>query len=216
VIFGGFATSAWLVVVGALGVAAAMAGSGLLFRASLLLLMVFPATHAGQVVALFLGGIAATPLVPMPSARVPVASGLVRELVQSVGYSARSNGSAALAFAALTGYGLFSSIFLTGFASNFFLLALLPASDRARITWMTWLGYGWPTGLFLLLGSLALILGLFRPEERLGQLRAASWATLGLRSRISTFGSEWSRRAAVFDKDALKRASYVLRNPEPL
>jgi DASS family divalent anion:Na+ symporter len=181
-ILGGFASSAWLVVVGALGIAAAMAGSGLLFRASLLLLKVFPATHVGQVVALLLGGIAATPLVPMPSARVPVAGGLVRELIQSVGYSPRSNGSAAFAFAALTGYGLFSSIFLTGFASNFFLLALLPASDRAGISWITWLGYAWPTGMLLLLGSLALIVGLFRPEQPMRDVREVvrrQEATLG-------------------------------------
>jgi hypothetical protein len=55
-----------------------------------------------------------------------------------------------------------------------------------------------------------------RATAALGQLRASSWANpWPTGSRISTFGSEWSRRAAVFDKDALNRASYVLRNPEP-
>ena len=164
-IFGGFTSSAWLVAVGALAIAAAMAGSGLPFRASLLLLRVFPATHTGQTLALFLGGVAATPLVPGPLARVSVASGLVRELVRGTGYAARSAGSAAFAFAALTGHIIFSTIFLTGSATNFFLLTLLPASERAGLTWLTWLRYGWPTGLFLLLGSLALLFALFRPER---------------------------------------------------
>jgi len=100
-----------------------------------------------------------------------VAGGLVRELVQTAGYSSRSNGSASFAFAALTGYGAFSSIFLTGFASNFFLLSLLPASERAHMSWLSWLSYSWPTGLLLLLGSLALILGLFRPERPMRALR---------------------------------------------
>jgi anion transporter len=193
-ILSGFASSSWLIIAGALGVAAAMAGSGLLFRASLLLLRVFPATHLGQVMALMLGGIAATPLVPMPSARAPVASGIVRELVQTAGYSSRSKGSAALAFAALTGYGLFSSIFLTGFASNFFLLALLPESERADITWLSWLGYSWPTGLLLLLGGVVFIIWFFRPDRPMRPLRDVvqlQAATLGPMSQreLVTLGS---------------------------
>ncbi len=52
----GFTTSSWIVAVGALGLAVAMARSGLLFRIALLFLRTFPATHAGQVLALLLGG----------------------------------------------------------------------------------------------------------------------------------------------------------------
>lgn len=194
VILGGFADSSWVMVAGALGLAAAMAGSGLLFRASLLLLRVFPATHVGQLLALLLGGVVATPLVAMPSARVPLASGLTREFIQTAGYPARSNASAAFAFAALAGYGFFSSIFLTGFASNFFLLALLPASERADMSWLSWLAYSWPTGLLLLLGTVALIVGLFRPEGPMRAVRQVvqrQAATLGPLSRreVVTFSA---------------------------
>ena len=45
--FGGFATSAWVVVVAALALTASMAASGLLFRTALMFMRLFPPTHRG-------------------------------------------------------------------------------------------------------------------------------------------------------------------------
>jgi di/tricarboxylate transporter len=190
VVFGGFASSVWVILLAAAGLAAAMANSGLLFRASLLVLKLFPATHAGQASGLVLAGVAATPLIPSAPARVAFAGGLIRELVQTVEYAPRSNASAGLAAAALAGYGYFSAIFLTGFAPNFILLTLLPEPDR--IGWLTWLAFSWPTGVILALGLAGLLL-VFRPEKpmrkvrealsreehTLGPLSRREWVTLG-------------------------------------
>ncbi|MGH2379193.1 MAG: cyclic nucleotide-binding domain-containing protein, partial [Candidatus Limnocylindria bacterium] len=79
-VFGGFATSTWVLALGALALAAAMAHSGLLYRAGLFLLRAFPATHTGQVVGLVAGGLVLTPFVPQSVARVAAIGPVTAEL----------------------------------------------------------------------------------------------------------------------------------------
>lgn len=138
-VFGGFATSTWILALGALSLAAAMARSGLLFRAGLFLLRAFPATHIGQVLALIASGLLLTPLVPQSVARVAAIAPVTAELRLALGQPARSAGAAGLAFAGLIGHWYFSNLFLTGFATNFFVLELVPASERAAFGWTGWL-----------------------------------------------------------------------------
>lgn len=163
--FAGFSSSSWLLAVGALVLAAAMARSGLIFRVALGLLRAFPPTHAGQVLGLLIGGALVTPLVPLALARVATVASLTEELSQALGYAARSRASAALAFAGLLGYGAFSSIALTGLAMNFFVLDLLPPESRVRLGWAGWLLAALPAGAVMFVGALAAVLLLFRAEE---------------------------------------------------
>lgn len=174
VAFSGFASSSWLLALGALALAAAMARTGLLFRIALLLLRTFPATATGQLLALLAGGIVVTPLVPLSVARVAAVMPIASEIAQSLGYAPRSNGSARLAFAGLTGHWYFSSIFLTGLATNFFVVQLLSPDDRARFSWLGWLAGAAPVGLICLAGATAALLLLFRPEPSAPRLRDAA------------------------------------------
>lgn len=164
VAFGGFASSAWLVALGALGLGAAMARSGLLFRIALRLMRTFPATYVGQLLALLSGGVLVTPLVPLALARVATVAPLAQELSQALGCPDRSRGSAGLSFAGIIGYGAFSSIFLTGLAMNFFVLDLVPPYDRARFGWLSWLVGAALAGVIILIGATLALLVLFRPE----------------------------------------------------
>ncbi len=163
--FAGFTTSSYVVALGALGLAAAMARSGLLFRIALLLLKTFPATYVGQVFALFVGGLAVTPLVPFGIGRVAIVTPLTQELAQGLGCPPKSRGSAGLAFAGILGYGAFSSIFLTGLAMNFYVDEMLPPGDRLHFTWLAWLMSAVPMGVVILAGSILMLLVLFRPER---------------------------------------------------
>jgi hypothetical protein len=61
VAFSGFASSSWLLALGALALAAAMARTGLLFRMALLLLRTFPASATGQLLALLIAIAASVP-----------------------------------------------------------------------------------------------------------------------------------------------------------
>ncbi len=163
--FAAFASSSYLVALVALALAAAMARSGLLFRIALFLLRTFPATYGAQVLALLVGGVCVTPLMPLAIARVATIAPLTQELSQNLGFPLRSRGSAGLSFAGILGYGAFSSIFMTGLAMNFFVLELLPASDHASVDWLKWVIYAAPAGLVMLLGTILLLLVLFRPER---------------------------------------------------
>jgi DASS family divalent anion:Na+ symporter len=162
--FSGFASSNWLVALAALALAVAMVRSGLLLRLALLLIRIFPSTHAGNVLALLLSGVLITPLVPLGLARVAAVAPLAKELGQALGYQARSRATASLAFGGMLGYGMFSSIFLSGLAMNFFVYGLLPPAERGRFDWVTWLLSAAPAGAVLLVGSSLVVLAILRPE----------------------------------------------------
>jgi di/tricarboxylate transporter/CRP-like cAMP-binding protein len=161
----GFTSSSYIVALSALGLAAAMVRSGLLYRSALRLLQVFPPSYAGQVFALLIGGVLITPLVPLSLARVAVVAPLAQELAQSLGYAPRSRGSAGLAFAGIFGYAAFSSIFFTGLAMNFYVFALMRPVDHAHFSWFMWLVSTAPAGLFLLVGAATVLLIGLRPLE---------------------------------------------------
>src|SRR5207248_2286118 len=165
-IFSGFTQSSWILALGALALAAAMLRSGVLFRAALALLRAFPATHGGQMLALLFGGIVLTPLVPLSVARVAAIAPLSHELARALGYAPRSRGSASLAFAGLIGYWYFSSVFLTGLATNFFVVGLLGADDQRRFGWFGWLAAAAPVGIACLVGALVVLFVVLRPEAR--------------------------------------------------
>ena len=179
-VFSGFASSSWVLALGALALAAAMLRSGLLFRAALMLLRAFPATHTGQLLALVFGGVLLTPLVPLSVARVAAIAPLANELSHALGYAPRSKGSASLGFAGLVGYWYFSSVFLTGLATNFFVVGLLSADDQRRFGWIGWLAAAAPVGIVCLVGALVVLLLMLRPERH-GEVSAE---TIRRQSRI--------------------------------
>ena len=190
-IFDGFVSSSWILGLGALTLAAAMVRSGLMFRASLAVLRWFPASPAGQVIALLVGGLLITPLVPLAVGRVAAIAPFTRELARGMGYRGGSKGGAALAIAGVLGYAAFSSIFLTGLAMNFFVLELFPEAERGQATWLVWLTRAAPTGLVFLVGSALALLAWFRPgaggasrrvqdqEHVLGPLTSREIVTIG-------------------------------------
>ena len=163
-VFGGFATSTWVLALGALSLAAAMARSGLLFRAGLFLLRLFPPTHRGQVLALVASGVVLTPLVPQSVARVAAIAPVTSELRIALGQPVRSAGSAAIAFAGLVGSWYFSNLFLTGFATNFFVLELIPDAERVRFGWSGWLAASLVALVVSAAGALVALLVLFRAD----------------------------------------------------
>ena len=194
-VFGGFATSTWVLALGALSLAAAMAHSGLLFRAGLFLLRAFPATHAGQVLALVASGLVLTPFVPQSVARVAAIAPVTAELRIALGQPTRSAGSAALAFAGLVGHWYFSNLFLTGFATNFFVLELVPAGERASFGWWGWLVGSAVALVVCVVGGTAALLVLFRSEHPASLSRDALAGQLRVMAGFSR--AEWLTAVAV-------------------
>ncbi len=183
--FSGFATTAWITALAALGISAAMASSGLLFRTALVLLRLFPPSHRGQVIALLLGGVVLTPIVPALFGRVATVAPVTRDLSAAIGYPKQSKGSASLAFAGIAGNTVLGPVFLTGVVTNFLILGLLPASARVRFTWIGWLVAAAPTGILMLVGVAAVLLLLHphSPTHVSAAVRRSQERSLGRLSR---------------------------------
>lgn len=171
--FGGFASGTWILAVVAFAVAGAASASGLLLRIALGITRSLPTTHPAQLVALLLGGLLVTPLVPLALARVAAAGPLAEELVRILRYPVRSQASAAIAFAALAGYGLFSNVFMTGFVTNFVLIELLGAAEGQPSDWISWLVAAFPFGAVLFAGTLV---GLLVALPAQASSAASRWA----------------------------------------
>jgi di/tricarboxylate transporter/CRP-like cAMP-binding protein len=137
--FGGFATSTWFLMLGILGLAAALARSGLLYRITLVAVRRFPPTFAGQVSALVTAGIVSTVLIPSAQARMTFMGPVVLGLADTLKYPSRSRGSTGLALAALTGFCLATTLFLTGTPTCLLAWRVLPEATRAQVSWLAWL-----------------------------------------------------------------------------
>ena len=164
-IFAGFASSTWFLILGVLGLAAALGRSGLLYRITLVAMQRFPPTFAGQVFALALSGIVATVFIPSIVGRLGVIGPVVVGLAEAFRYPARSSGSAALGLATLVGFCLSASLFLTGTASCLVAWRLLPEPARADVTWLSWLLWALPLEVLTFSGALIWIIWRFRPAD---------------------------------------------------
>lgn len=137
--FSGFATSTWFLMLGILGLAAALARSGLLYRVTLVAVRRFPPTFVGQTTALLTAGIVSTVLIPSAQARVTFMGPVVLGLTDTLRYPPRSRGSAGLALAAFTGFCLATTLFLTGTPTCLLAWRVLPEATRAQVSWLAWL-----------------------------------------------------------------------------
>ena len=164
-IFAGFASSTWFLILGVLGLAAALGRSGLLYRITLVAMQRFPPTFAGQVFALALSGIVATVFIPSIVGRLGVIGPVVVGLAEAFRYPARSSGSAALGLATLVGFCLSASLFLTGTASCLVAWRLLPEPARAEVTWLSWLLWALPLEVLTFSGALIWIIWRLRPAD---------------------------------------------------
>ncbi len=158
----GFASPAWFLLVGILAVGAALNRSGLLQRLALRLLRVFPPTFRGQSLALLVGGLLITPLLPLTVGRCALTAPLAVRLAEALRYPPRSRQAVGIGLAAFVGAGLLSRGFLSGATLNLIAWSLLPPD--ARVGWALWALAAAPTTLLLVAGSLAIILFAFRPE----------------------------------------------------
>ncbi len=160
----GFASMEWMFIVAVLGIAAAIARSGLLFRVGLLLVHRLPRGLARQAGALMATGIVLSPLLPHTHGRVALTQPLALAVAQAMRLKDRGPTSAILGLAAWIGAGPMMFLFLNGSSLTLLVWGLLPESTRARFDWLHWFLAAAPLGLLVGLGSLAVLFLTLRPE----------------------------------------------------
>jgi len=100
----GFGESTWFFALGVLGIGAAVTSSGLLYRLALQLLRLLPPKHQLYSLSLLISGFVITPVFPENKGRIGIMAPLTQTISEALGYGARSNGSAGLAFSSLIGF----------------------------------------------------------------------------------------------------------------
>ncbi|KAF0196379.1 MAG: di-/tricarboxylate transporter [Bacillota bacterium] len=163
--FATFHSKTWWLMLGALGLGAGVARSGLLRRSTLLMLKLLPPTYVGQTLALFATGAIFCPAIPSVIAKVSIAGKFIPELGKGMGFEERSRESAGLFLAMYLGFVLAAPMYLTATSTNMTLVELLPKAEVARMTWGYWLLAAAPTTLLAaVLGYVALLV-MFKPKK---------------------------------------------------
>lgn len=160
----GFASTSWVLVVSVLIIGAAITQTGILYRLALQTITHMRGGFAGEVIALACAGQVLGPAVPNATSRIMIIAPMLRELVDALGYAAKSKGAAGLAMAALIGFGTMAATTLTSGTTTVLVAAVLPAPARGDINWITWTLYGAPFNFILLAGLLGTILWYYRPS----------------------------------------------------
>jgi DASS family divalent anion:Na+ symporter len=162
----GFASANWVFVVAALIIAATITSTGVLYRFALESIAHMRGGFPGEVLALSLAGLLMGPAVPNTTGRVIMIAPMLKDLIEGLGYRPHSTAAAGLAMAALIGFGQMAATFLTSSMTALMVLAVLPATAREDVNWITWALYAAPVNVVLFGGLLASILWLYRPTEQ--------------------------------------------------
>jgi CRP-like cAMP-binding protein/di/tricarboxylate transporter len=160
----GFATKEWLFVLAVYGLAAAAAGSGVLFRIGLFLVRRLPHGAFWQAATLCATGFALSPLVPSSTARTSLTEPLAVAIADALRLPARGRAASLLGLAAWLGAAPLMFVFLNGSGTCLLAWGLLPEATRVRFSWGAWLIGAGPLGLFVAAAGLVSLFLLLRPE----------------------------------------------------
>lgn len=133
--FGSFSGATVWLLIGAFGLATALANSGLLNRLAINVMRLFPGTYAGQVWGLSLASVVCAPAVPSTTAKSTILIPLACMVGEKMGYAPKSKGMTGLFSVTniITNFG--GCMFLTGGVVVGIILALTPDP----VSWLDWL-----------------------------------------------------------------------------
>lgn len=154
----------WWVMVVAFAFGHVAGRTGLMKRAALGVLSIFPPTFKGQVWGLIGSGCFISPFIPSINAKGALSAPLAQSISDMLGFERKSNPCCGLFGASFVGYNLSSSIFLTGTTANFLMLGLMPA-EYQNVTWLDWFMYSLVWGAIVMLALGFVICLLYKPAE---------------------------------------------------
>jgi len=167
----GFASMSWVFVVSVLGIASAVARSGLLLRVGLLLIERVPARVGWQSAAFIGTGIILTPLLPLALARAAITGPLAEGVADALRLRERSPASAVIGLSAWIGSGPFIFLFLNGSPVCLLGWSLMPLAAQDRFTWLQWFVAAAPLGVILAAGCFGALRVFHRSEAIVGPSR---------------------------------------------
>lgn len=159
----GFGSTTWLFVLAILGISTAIARSGLMFRASLMLIRRMPQALFGQAGTLMLTGVILTPVLPQNQSRAAVTSPIALAVARAQQLKDNAPGAAVLGLASWIGASPLMFMFVNGSTTCLLAWGLMPAADKEHFDWIHWFLAALPLGLIIGFGSLIALFLMFRP-----------------------------------------------------
>ena len=160
----GFGSKDWLFVLALLGLAAAIARSGLLFRVGLLLIRRVPRGLVWQAGTLMLTGVFLGPVLPMAMGRIALTAPLARGVAQALRLRNNEPSAAVLGLSSWIGSGPLLFTFLNASPACLLAWALLPEESRRRFDWIHWFLAAAPLSALIAVGSMVALFLVLRPQ----------------------------------------------------
>lgn len=165
VAFGQFAGDTYFMVLGAVGIGAAVSKSGLLKRISWKIMTLFPGTLKGQVLAFMTAGTVIAPFIPSTVAKVMISAPFGRAVAENLGLNKDSQGAAALFSTINLAFYNAAPMFLSAGIYNYILKGLLPTEVAASFTWGYWFACAAPWGIVTLVLHYFVYTRLFKDDS---------------------------------------------------
>ncbi|MCI5140178.1 MAG: TRAP transporter large permease subunit [Candidatus Electrothrix sp. ATG1] len=192
VVLSGFTSGSFFMALSIFGLSAILTTSGLTYRIVINLFRFLPLSQFWHSLAIFITGIFLTPLFPSANGRIGIATPILLDMVESLGYKKGGKASTRLAIATFSGFTMFSSIFLSSKSMHFIVFGILPLQVRDRFNWGYWFYAAIVAGLVLMIFYFLLTQIMFRNSDKprlsrdiikaqydvLGPLNAQEWAAI--------------------------------------
>lgn len=165
VAFSDFAMPTMWIIIGGLALGAAAQKTGLIKRIAFKIMSLFPANFSGQVLALLTAGTIISPLIPSDHPRNAMSAPIAQGISQALGYRDRSKGSAGLFLAAMWGFCVTESGFLSATARNYAFKGILPTKAQDTLSWGNWLLLMLPWTIIILVLGFYMLKIMFKPQD---------------------------------------------------
>ncbi|MEG1758681.1 MAG: SLC13 family permease, partial [Oscillospiraceae bacterium] len=161
--FAPFASSSVWLVIGAFGLSAGVAKSGLLKRLSYMILKLFPENFRGQIMALFATGLVISPLIPSLNAKAAILGPFSAQISESLGYEKSSKGARGLFGAMVISTTVLGMAFYSGAVPVFTLIGFMDEVQQAQFHWMSWFAGTWLWLIIMVALCFVAIIVLYKP-----------------------------------------------------
>jgi DASS family divalent anion:Na+ symporter len=193
IVLSGFTSGSFFMALSIFGLSAILTTSGLTYRIVINLFRFLPLSQFWHSLAIFITGIFLTPLFPSANGRIGIATPILLDMVESLGYKKGGKAATRLAIATFAGFTMFSSIFLSSKSMHFIVFGILPIQVKERFDWGYWFYAASIAGIVLLTFYFILTQIMFQNSDKprlskniikaqyevLGPLSAQEWAAIG-------------------------------------
>lgn len=160
----GFTTSTFLLLLGAFGMGGVLSQCGSLAYLARKIAALFPKTHKGRTLSLYVSGMIVSPFLSSGSAKGVIMSMISCPMAKNLGYKEGSNAATGMFMAGWIPVGVLGVCFLSGCMSAPTLTGLVEPAYAEYFTWVNWFLQALPFLIVTLVGCFFANIYLYKPK----------------------------------------------------